>query len=929
MQGTQPTWAVLSETMTSTTTLLRPLLLSLVVMFSASICFGQDLVIYGLVKDLETLKKMQGVTVIVLQNGNQFDAIQTSANGKYEFELPLGYQYDLKFTKPGFVSKTIRMNTQGIPDEDRHGGFQMDAAMTLFAMVEGFDTSITDEPIGRASFDQQKNSIEFDFGYTADRQKLIDNELKRLEDLAKNMEKMKAKFEELLRKGDGKMDTEKFEDALGLFNQALEIFPQDETALAKRDAAQAKVDELNAAAERQAKYESLMSQGNSQFKSADYAAAKASFQEALEVLPDEREPRDRIAECDEKLAALASRESYDQLIEEADQLFASEDYALSIDKYNEALAILPDEKRPRDQIKEAQARLDALLDEAARLAEMEKRYEEQMSLGKNNLKSKDYTLALNNYREASSIFPDRQPPKDKIAEIEQILKDLESEAAANAEADAAAAERERIEREYQALISKADQQFDNEALEGALTDYEAALELKPNEKYPKSRIQRIQELLDRAAADLLADQEKQAEEDARLAAEEEARLAAEERERLAEEERSRRAEEERLARLAEEEERRKREEEERLRRERALNNIDSEKELEVDQYFREAKSAEEKARMERVQQKKDGQENLQATGEERSRDARDEEARQRDIRAEQMASIQREGQQVLADHQRTSSRDKESHADNMAEEQVQDRRSRSQKEMDIRENERRYLSKQDEEDEREVRLNAFNRDTDKALETNQRYVERSNSLRQDKEYDVRQDEASQERLVKRGGQVHGQSVNTHNKEALNIERYYEDVTTAANERRSYRTEDTVQEKEKHEAIGADKKELTVQAQADIQRKKASQDNLQAERSMKAESRAYDRRQELFDKNAGGPKDNSEFIQQEGTGDLPEGVSEKSYELGNKIVIERTVKTGNKVDRYRKVVSKAGTYYFKNDQSITAQAWREETLQVQD
>jgi hypothetical protein len=47
-----------------------------------------------------------------------------------------------------------------------------------------------------------------------------------------------------------------------------------------------------------------------------------------------------------------------------------------------------------------------------------------------------------------------------------------------------------------------------------------------------------------------------------------------------------------------------------------------------------------------------------------------------------------------------------------------------------------------------------------------------------------------------------------------------------------------------------------------------------------------------------------------------------------MVIERTVRRGNKVDTYRKVISKAGIYYFKNGVSITEGLWKRETIDAQ-
>ena len=59
-------------------------------------------------------------------------------------------------------------------------------------------------------------------------------------------------------------------------------------------------------------------------------------------------------------------------------------------------------------------------------------------------------------------------------------------------------------------------------------------------------------------------------------------------------------------------------------------------------------------------------------------------------------------------------------------------------------------------------------------------------------------------------------------------------------------------------------------------------------------------------------------------DIPQGVHETSYDIQNGLVIMRTVREGDVVKIYRKVVMKTGTYYFFGDQSITPTLWDLET-----
>jgi hypothetical protein len=60
--------------------------------------------------------------------------------------------------------------------------------------------------------------------------------------------------------------------------------------------------------------------------------------------------------------------------------------------------------------------------------------------------------------------------------------------------------------------------------------------------------------------------------------------------------------------------------------------------------------------------------------------------------------------------------------------------------------------------------------------------------------------------------------------------------------------------------------------------------------------------------------------------VPE-ITEKSYETSqpSKKVIETTVKKGPKEIVYRKVVSKLGTYYYKDNTNITEDQWQLETF----
>ena len=103
-----------------------------------------------------------------------------------------------------------------------------------------------------------------------------------------------------------------------------------------------------------------------------------------------------------------------------------------------------------------------------------------------------------------------------------------------------------------------------------------------------------------------------------------------------------------------------------------------------------------------------------------------------------------------------------------------------------------------------------------------------------------------------------------------------------------------------------------------------------QRRVDSESRNYDAVVRIYDLSDGTSQtDNGEPYLADSDVDLPQGLYESSYKIQNGIVIERTLRSGDKVIHYRKVMMKTGTYYFREGVSITSAIWRLETTYVHD
>ncbi|MCT4604047.1 MAG: hypothetical protein N4A59_14250, partial [Marinifilum sp.] len=227
----------------------------------------------------------------------------------------------------------------------------------------------------------------------------------------------------------------------------------------------------------------------------------------------EEEARKRAAELEAQ--RLAQEKAYKAAIQKGDISFRGKKYEESKLAYTDALTIKPDEQYPKSQI----TKIDELLaeqqrqaDEAARLAAEKKalddKYASIITLADSQFESGDYTSAKTSYTDALALKAEEQYPKSQIRKIDELLAEQQRQADETARL---AAEKKALDDKYASIITLADSQFESGDYVSAKISYTDALALKAEEKYPKSQITKIDELL--------AEQQRQADEAARLTAE--------------------------------------------------------------------------------------------------------------------------------------------------------------------------------------------------------------------------------------------------------------------------------------------------------------------------------------------------------------------------------------------------------------------------
>ncbi len=893
----------------------------LLLMLSLLSAAQDELIIKGAVKDEETLKKLENCQVIVFQNGVQFDTYECGTSGKYEFRLPLGYTYDIKFTRAEYVSKSVRVDSRNIPEEDRAGGFQLDLPGVLFKMIEGFNTDIMKEPVVKLAFSSQENSLAFDEGYTERMKEKIAAEKKRLEALKNGQDKIRADFEKLVREGDQKVIEKKYKDGMDKFTEALKLFPQDAGAKKKYDDAKALYDAELAAAAGEAKYAQLLKDGDAAISAKKWDDAKKKFTEAKNMKPQEKLPKEKLYEIDQLMANAEKQAEYDAFIAAADKDFGNKDYALSIEKYKQANQVIPSISYPKDQIAKAQQALDQMLADAAKKQQIEQRYNDLMALGDKNKNESKFESAITNFREASTLKPEEATPKNKIKEIEDLLAQMERDRQ-KADADALAnKQREELEKQFNDLVQQADKLYSSKSWDASKAKYLEALALK-EAQYPRARIASIEDILAqekaKSEADDLAEANRLKEEE-RKRREEELRKQREEEERLAEEQRQKR--------LAEEEEERRRKEEEMAKANKPSNfnnNANRDNEDDVERYYREARQLEDSIKYAAVRNKAQQNQNFLEERNRRSGDKIRETEMGIASTKDQMIAMNNRGNSftarstaetnALKDQDTKNDLDYAQRADGRIESSEDQMQDKKKSQEGITQNDRNRQKRITEQKNKKAEID----------NNNKGYETKGGTLRTDNSMKIDKQKQNQTEMAFEGEKVREENERLAEEQKQDQTNKMVDTQTAANVRLETSENKIAEQKENAEQMSSAENNNTSTAMMDITEKKEQAEMMQIKKENKAAGERYDKRKELFNVNTG---QNNTERPTPGSENVPEGVTEKSYKLNSQMITERTVKTNGKVNVYMKSVSKTGIYYFKNGRPITKQTWIQETLET--
>lgn len=313
-------------------------------------------------------------------------------------------------------------------------------------------------------------------------------------------------FLKYLNYGDVKFREREYTVAKVCYEKALAIRPENATVKSKLNDANVEFQKLQELAlkevahhqtvyaARSQKYQELIKQADAKLLQELYAEAKDFYAQALTQIDENSYSVLMIRKIDEMIssdeAALklakereaaererlqnARNQAYNDAVKEADRLMGQRLYRDAIEYYELALSIKSFETYPQLQIRTIREIL----------ADLQLRGDDYNDL----IRSADalfydrkYQDAREQYQKAHALIPDERYAYQKIIDIDHMLAMQNKE--------------QEVISKYRTLLGAADQLFESKQYPAAITAYQQALMVQPNEDYPKQQIKIIRGIL--------------------------------------------------------------------------------------------------------------------------------------------------------------------------------------------------------------------------------------------------------------------------------------------------------------------------------------------------------------------------------------------------------------------------------------------------
>ena len=282
-------------------------------------------------------------------------------------------------------------------------------------------------------------------------------------------------FNEMLTLGDNLLKNEKYAEAVMQYASALKVYPNNSAAKAKYQDAKSKKEAYDT---KVSEFERLTSQGQELALRKKYAEAIATYEQALQLMPTEKELSGVISELQAKKNIA---DSYNTKISEADALYEDRAYNDAKKAYQAATTVIPEDSYALGMI----ARIDEIVNSPEYLkiqndkAKLDSDFEKYMGKGETAEGMKDYESALSYYVKALELKPNNADALAKKKNAEDMILYLEQQKKEQERLAAIEAEKQRIA-QIQSLISTGNQQITDKKYAEAEQTFNQVIAIDPN-----------------------------------------------------------------------------------------------------------------------------------------------------------------------------------------------------------------------------------------------------------------------------------------------------------------------------------------------------------------------------------------------------------------------------------------------------------------
>jgi tetratricopeptide (TPR) repeat protein len=230
------------------------------------------------------------------------------------------------------------------------------------------------------------------------------------------------------------------------------------------------------------KFRQAMDEGNKLANQKKYEEARANYEKALDIFPDDKTAQRKITDLD-KASGLDKKneQQYNAAILEADRLFAAKDYEAAKIKYNDAQRASPQNGYPGSKITEINTLIQQRQQQSQAKSDTEKKYNDLITQANSAFASKNYEAAKEYFKQASEVKPDASLPRQKMSELDPLIAQQKKETQENAAADKA----------YNEAMAMGQSALQNNDYDGAKQHFKRASMIKPSESLPQQKINEI------------------------------------------------------------------------------------------------------------------------------------------------------------------------------------------------------------------------------------------------------------------------------------------------------------------------------------------------------------------------------------------------------------------------------------------------------